>query len=82
MKLSKLKKGKIAYIKAIDPEVQEQLYNYGIIPDVSIELIHKTKTTHSVFKIDNNSEVILDDRILKLVDVYLSSNDKKCIPLL
>lgn len=71
MKLYKLRKGKVAYIKAIEPEAQEQLYSYGIIPNVSIELIHKSKTTHSVFKVDNNSEVILDDRILKLVNIYL-----------
>lgn len=71
MKLSELKKDTIAYIKAIDPEIQEHLYSYGIVPNVSIKLIHETKTTHSVFKIEDNSEVILDDRILKLVDVYL-----------
>lgn len=71
MKLSELKKGKVAYIKTIEPEAQEQLYGYGIIPDISIELVYESKMTHSVFKVDNNSEVILDDRVLKLVNIYL-----------
>jgi len=77
MKLSKLKKGTIAYIKSISPDIQDYLHGYGIINGSSIELIHNTKITHSVFKVDGTAKIILGDEMLELIEIYLSTINSK-----
>lgn len=69
MTLSELKKGKTAYIKNVAPEAQE-VYDRGIIPGISIELVRKSKTTHSLFKIDTGEQIIIDDHYLDLIEIY------------